>query len=247
MAARTRLFVGGLPPDVQDAQLVQLFSRFGRVHGVEVAPPKGGDVVGTPAMRCRGFGYVELEPADAAALQRCMSLVSEMPGTPVPLRGSHIAWRVGMSCESTGSVVTSCSSHNFRQQARCLSQAQLAEQRLSDRGPAHTQSGAFEQYNGCKWRGSVLRLEVARPAYAARLSEEWSKDNAEPSHHETTEIHTISEPAHELSQPGGFVALNILRPDDSKVHRAIAVMAYPSKFGTVSAFHGQFYNFRRIQ
>ena len=88
---------------------------------------------------------------------------------------------------------------------------------------SHTQSGAFEQYNGCKWRGSTLRLEVARPAYAARLSEEWSKDNAEPSHHDTTEIYTISEPAHELSQPGGFVALNILRPDGSKVHHAMAV------------------------
>ena len=73
---------------------MQLFSRFGRVHGVEVAPPKEGAVSGTPAVRCRGFGYVEIEPADAAALQRCMSLVSEMPGTTVPLCGSHIAWSV---------------------------------------------------------------------------------------------------------------------------------------------------------
>lgn len=29
------------------------------------------------------------------------------------------------------------------------------------------------QYNGCKWRGGILKVDVAEPDYSARLATEW--------------------------------------------------------------------------
>ena len=34
------------------------------------------------------------------------------------------------------------------------------------------------QYNGCKWRGHKLRVEVAKPAYQVRLQQEWDAEAA---------------------------------------------------------------------
>ena len=31
------------------------------------------------------------------------------------------------------------------------------------------------QYNGCKWRGGVLKVDVAKPDYAARLAADWQQ------------------------------------------------------------------------
>jgi biotin carboxyl carrier protein len=32
------------------------------------------------------------------------------------------------------------------------------------------------QYNGCKWRGQKLRVEVAKPDYLNRLQHEWQEE-----------------------------------------------------------------------
>ena len=68
-----RLYVGGLPPEVAESDVSGRFVSFGRVLECVLAPSKGLDAV--PG-RCRGFGYVEFEPKDSAALARCLSQVS---------------------------------------------------------------------------------------------------------------------------------------------------------------------------
>lgn len=34
------------------------------------------------------------------------------------------------------------------------------------------------QYNGCKWRGQKLRVEMAKPHFLVRLQQEWHDDAA---------------------------------------------------------------------
>jgi hypothetical protein len=74
-----RLYVGGLPPDVSAEQLAQRFAPFGRVEGADLALPQAAGAGAAPQPGCRGFGYVELEPQDDAALRRCLSTVRPWP------------------------------------------------------------------------------------------------------------------------------------------------------------------------
>ena len=96
-----RVYVGGVPPDVSPSELAQRFASFGEVQGCELLPPKAGALpsvsfqtflasggrqqhhgrtaagasasAGQPASSAhRGVAYLELQPEDAAALQKCL-------------------------------------------------------------------------------------------------------------------------------------------------------------------------------
>lgn len=55
-----KLFVGNLPPDTTDEDILSLFSQHGKVHSLRLTV----DVfTGT----CRGFGFVEMEGHEARA------------------------------------------------------------------------------------------------------------------------------------------------------------------------------------
>ena len=69
-----RLFVGGVPPDVEPPELRSRFSPFGEVRLCEYAKPKPEGYPGFPPVR-RGFAYIELEPKDEAAISKCLSVV----------------------------------------------------------------------------------------------------------------------------------------------------------------------------
>ena len=76
-AQMVRLYVGGLPADVTAEQLAERFAPFGRVEGADLAAPQADGCAALKDASCRGFGYVELEPKDEAALRRCLSTVSK--------------------------------------------------------------------------------------------------------------------------------------------------------------------------
>lgn len=89
-----RLFVGGLPPDVTEKDLISRFTPFGAVSSCELLPPKAGHLPQvsfqqilasqTACLRknqprsaaldaaFRGIAYIDIEPKDAAALQKCL-------------------------------------------------------------------------------------------------------------------------------------------------------------------------------
>ena len=74
-AQMVRLYVGGLPADVTAEQLAERFAPFGRVEGADLAAPQTDGCAALKDASCRGFGYVELDPKDEAALRRCLSTV----------------------------------------------------------------------------------------------------------------------------------------------------------------------------
>ncbi|RLN95966.1 hypothetical protein BBJ28_00015269 [Nothophytophthora sp. Chile5] len=109
-ADTVRVYVGGLPADVTTTELRERFGRFVgspdsrcELQGVTLLPVKGG--VCSASQRHRGFAYLTLRGANAAALA-----------------------------------------------------AQLEK-----------------TYHRTKWRGSVLRVEPAKPSYLAKLQAEWQE------------------------------------------------------------------------
>ena len=114
-----RLCVGGLDAEVTSELLSARFASFGAVSACEIVARKSNDVSeprlaprlasarrqsATAAAAaeavaaqegCRGFAYVELEPKDDAALQRCLSTVSRLPCTrtaPCTLHAEDVSW-----------------------------------------------------------------------------------------------------------------------------------------------------------
>ena len=67
MATVVRLFVGGLPPDVAEADLRGRFSPFGDVSAVDVRPPKeaAGDL--QKEASCRGYAHLDVAFTDERA------------------------------------------------------------------------------------------------------------------------------------------------------------------------------------
>ncbi|GAX85592.1 hypothetical protein CEUSTIGMA_g13007.t1 [Chlamydomonas eustigma] len=102
-----RLFVGGLPPDIDARELAKRFSPFGVVTACEYAKPKPEGVKEYSTIP-RGFAYLNIEPIDDAAIRKCLTA-----------------------------------------------------------------------YNHSKWKGHVLRVEVARPDFLSRLQQEWAEEEAE--------------------------------------------------------------------
>ena len=70
-----RLFVGGLAHDTTSDQLASRFETFGKVTDCTVIGPKGDERFTSPGSTCRGFGYLDLEPANDAALPKCLTVV----------------------------------------------------------------------------------------------------------------------------------------------------------------------------
>jgi RNA recognition motif-containing protein len=55
-----RIFAGGLPPDMTERELTELFSAFGKVRGLKL-------VTDVFSNKCKGFGFVEMEGHEARA------------------------------------------------------------------------------------------------------------------------------------------------------------------------------------
>jgi hypothetical protein len=87
-----RLYVGGLPEDIQQNEVSLRFAPFGQVKAVELAAPKelhlpGGETLKVP----RGFCHVELDPKDGNSVARCISSVSFIVRNAVFVAASHDA------------------------------------------------------------------------------------------------------------------------------------------------------------
>jgi len=63
LVMQVKLFVGNLPWSVGDAELDQIFAAHGTVHSARVVSDRDTG-------RSRGFGFVEMETNDVAALIR---------------------------------------------------------------------------------------------------------------------------------------------------------------------------------
>lgn len=55
-----KIFVGNLSPSVQEKELVELFSQYGRVRSIKLAT----DIFSN---QCKGFGFIEMEGHEAHA------------------------------------------------------------------------------------------------------------------------------------------------------------------------------------
>ena len=71
------------------------------------------------------------------------------------------------------------------------------------------------QYNGCKWKGSVLRLEKAKPIFSERLKREWT--DAEQKQKEEAERALLCKPKIDEPIAGTFEALWVLARDVRQV------------------------------
>ena len=61
-----KIFVGNLSPSVQEKDLVELFSQYGRVRSIKLAT----DVFSN---QCKGFGFIEMEGHEARAAIAALS------------------------------------------------------------------------------------------------------------------------------------------------------------------------------
>lgn len=71
-----RIFVGNLPFSATDEQLNELFSKHGTVVTAEVVKDRY-------SQRSRGFGFVEMESADAATAAIAALNGQQMDGRPL--------------------------------------------------------------------------------------------------------------------------------------------------------------------
>ncbi len=71
-----RIFVGNLPFSATDEQLNELFSKHGAVKSAEVVKDRY-------SQRSRGFGFVEMESAEAAAAAIAALNNQPMDGRPL--------------------------------------------------------------------------------------------------------------------------------------------------------------------
>lgn len=55
-----KLFIGNLPPDTKDRDLVELCSVYGKVHSVKL-------ITDMFTKKCKGFGFIEMEGHEARA------------------------------------------------------------------------------------------------------------------------------------------------------------------------------------
>lgn len=73
------------------------------------------------------------------------------------------------------------------------------------------------QYNGCKWRGGVLKVDVAKPDFAARLAADWQQQY-EREVQEAAAREAASEGAEQhVAQPRPGATMRIPRREGTKV------------------------------
>lgn len=61
-----RIFAGGLPPDMTEKELTELFSVYGKVRGLKL-------VTDVFSNKCKGFGFVEMEGHEARAAMAALN------------------------------------------------------------------------------------------------------------------------------------------------------------------------------
>jgi RNA recognition motif-containing protein len=61
-----RMFAGGLPPDMTERELTELFAPHGRIRGIKLMY----DVF---SGKCKGFGFVEMEGHEARAAMAALN------------------------------------------------------------------------------------------------------------------------------------------------------------------------------
>jgi RNA recognition motif-containing protein len=61
-----RMFAGGLPQDMTERELTEIFSAHGKVRGMKLAH----DVF---SGKCKGFGFVEMEGHEARAAMAALN------------------------------------------------------------------------------------------------------------------------------------------------------------------------------
>jgi len=55
-----KLFVGNLPPSTKEAELISLFSEYGKVRSIKI-------IMDVFTGNCKGFGFIEMEGHEARA------------------------------------------------------------------------------------------------------------------------------------------------------------------------------------
>ena len=61
-----RMFAGGLPPDMTERELTELFAVHGKVRGLKL-------VMDVFSNKCKGFGFVEMEGHEARAAMTALN------------------------------------------------------------------------------------------------------------------------------------------------------------------------------
>jgi RNA recognition motif-containing protein len=92
---QVKLFVGNLPWSVGDAQLEELFSKHGQVQSARV-------ITDRDTGRSRGFGFVEMEVDDVAAVISATN-GQEIDGRPLRVNEAEDKGGSGGRRESRGS------------------------------------------------------------------------------------------------------------------------------------------------
>lgn len=92
---QVKLFVGNLPWSVGDAQLEELFSKHGEVQSARV-------ITDRDTGRSRGFGFVEMEVDDVAAVISATN-GQEIDGRPLRVNEAEDKGGSGGRRESRGS------------------------------------------------------------------------------------------------------------------------------------------------
>lgn len=142
-----RIYVGGVPPDVTPAELVQRFAAFGDVQGCELLPPKAGALPPVPF-------HVMLQASQSQTIVKSSSSV---------LCGRHPKSGPVAAAEQAAAAVAMPAHRG------------VAYLDLHPKDGANLQK-CLRVYNNSKWRGSTMHVEVAQPSYLERLQAEWCQD-----------------------------------------------------------------------
>jgi RNA recognition motif-containing protein len=73
-----KLFVGGLPPDIEEIELVQLLAIYGDVLTVKIVRDRS-------TKNCKGYGFLEMANIDAAE-----NVIRFMDGKPIGKKNNLI-------------------------------------------------------------------------------------------------------------------------------------------------------------
>jgi len=119
-----RLFVGGLPGDITEHDVIDRFSSLGRVHKVDIVPSKdplhkGSNTAPsqlaertTPVIafanvcagECRGFAYIDLESSD---IERCIKTYNstKWKGKTLKVQLAKLHYRTRLENEWVSEIV----------------------------------------------------------------------------------------------------------------------------------------------
>lgn len=61
----------------------------------------------------------------------------------------------------------------------------------------------YLQYNGCKWKGQKLRVELAKPHYTLKLQQEWQEQQQQEAEAQAAEQQGPATPAYSVATTSG--------------------------------------------